>query len=1492
MKLISMHIDNFGCLHDYDYDFDDGLNVVLHDNGWGKTTMAAFLKAMLYGFDTKRSKDITENVRKRYLPWQGGNYGGTLDFEAGDVRYRISRTFGETPRFDKAKIVVLDTGVTAKISPDRIGETLFQLDASAFQRSVFVNQNGLSIAGAASSIHTRLNALVSQANDVAAFDGAVATLTEKIKKYEKTGGRGKIGEIARQITSAEQKREKLEAEIAQQDSARERISQLDKLITDIDNELGKKKQQLDEVSGEARKREAARKLLEELNKQIAELQQQMDAIQNDLGGHIPTPAEIDQVRRQKQSAAAIAQQLSELKQNCEKLEEDLAVLYEKYHHMLPTASELDEIQSIYGKLQGIRSSEMEVTDSAEAEPKGYTLIQAISDSDPDAVSRIQCVVDDQETLQDLIRDCKAAEQKLQSEQASWSDKKKRYTGYAEEVARLQAEIDERKLYAGETVDPVIHGLEELQKKERAAAQCVSEQEAAVRRGKADWADKKHRYASLQEEIDSIQPEAEQRSRFSPEKVDPVIAILEELQKQQQLVDVRTEELSGAALTEAQEALLAANMGDLPDTEEGSALLKKIRSIKQKNSDIQGLEARKAGEQSKVDTLQVSVDQLGTIVDTDGTVAEKPKKSSGVALITAGAVLTVIGVVLLFAVTPVMAVVAAIGVILVVLGVVRNKGYQAYKTHQASASQRQEHQKKKADLQTQLKAAQAVVADLQGQIDDLHHEIQKEQAEIDAWADTWMPGQAVTESAVSAYIEQTEQVAKLRKQKQDTAEKAQFVAEKTAYIDSERQKADTAFPEIARTSIAEALRFLRSAETEYKLYDSRLDTARKALESFFAETELTAEKLRAEELPELAERQTELDRANAELKACAEQRKAYDEIYPEMAGLSQEEALQCLRAKASDYRVIAGQLQKAERDLQKCGDETGLGQAQLPADEAPDLATWKNKYDKLSEELTRTVDAVNAALKPLNLNADVSHIMQAVREAEQLLNEYQQHSDRLKDRAARYARKQQQIDELQQKLDDRLALLQGNYADAAVPERLKLVREDVNSVASLEAKFADAEQDKKRQQEKRKAAENAVEAFQTAFGKFKPETEDILAEIHAKVSRYAELNASVRQLDKQKANADFTQDAAHTTPGAEESVLRDAIAQLEARRDSLRDEYTHKSDFIRQADCSLEQYPDVIQEIHDLYEQKQKAQNTLTMLKRTIQLIRQAKENLANRYLSRVERLFNQYIHIWLNNDTVRGILDMDFNVMMEENDKLHVAQGYSTGYCDMIDLCMRLALVDTLFEKEKPFLIMDDPFVNLDVDRLNIALELLHVMAAEKQIIYFVCHPIRAVETDKASVSRDAFVKLAEAARKTIEERRSVGTERRKVVRKLPKEMYKVVDAGTGVAIRPAQTDYTITNNIFSMNFVPDEAGAMKDHSYELFFIDAVGHVLNDRQLIEIRDGKLSMERVQFCLNTRDDSGEQFELMIRESGQADYEVVARIPFRAKLAFAGTFSFDF
>ena len=72
MRLIECNVKGFGALNDFRISFDEGVNVVMQPNGWGKTTLAAFIKAMLYGFDSKRVRDVMQNERLRYAPWSGG----------------------------------------------------------------------------------------------------------------------------------------------------------------------------------------------------------------------------------------------------------------------------------------------------------------------------------------------------------------------------------------------------------------------------------------------------------------------------------------------------------------------------------------------------------------------------------------------------------------------------------------------------------------------------------------------------------------------------------------------------------------------------------------------------------------------------------------------------------------------------------------------------------------------------------------------------------------------------------------------------------------------------------------------------------------------------------------------------------------------------------------------------------------------------------------------------------------------------------------------------------------------------------------------------------------------------------------------------------------------------------------------------------------------------------------------------------------------------
>ena len=81
MKLISCYIENFGKLNNQSYEFNEGINSICEENGWGKSTLATFIRVMFYGFLNEKSRNGITNERKRYKPWQGGGYGGKITFE-------------------------------------------------------------------------------------------------------------------------------------------------------------------------------------------------------------------------------------------------------------------------------------------------------------------------------------------------------------------------------------------------------------------------------------------------------------------------------------------------------------------------------------------------------------------------------------------------------------------------------------------------------------------------------------------------------------------------------------------------------------------------------------------------------------------------------------------------------------------------------------------------------------------------------------------------------------------------------------------------------------------------------------------------------------------------------------------------------------------------------------------------------------------------------------------------------------------------------------------------------------------------------------------------------------------------------------------------------------------------------------------------------------------------------------------------------------------
>ncbi len=196
MRLISCHIENFGKLSDRTVSFDDpsGITVLCEENGWGKTTLAVFIKVMFFGFDNDGKRNDVENERRHYKPWQGGAYGGQITFEAGEKRYILSRIFGAKSKDDEVRLVDADTMLeSADFSGENIGEELFQIDRTSFSRSFFISQNDCA-AGVTDRINAKLGNLADSTDDLNNYETAAKKLSDKLNALS---GRRKTGEIYR-----------------------------------------------------------------------------------------------------------------------------------------------------------------------------------------------------------------------------------------------------------------------------------------------------------------------------------------------------------------------------------------------------------------------------------------------------------------------------------------------------------------------------------------------------------------------------------------------------------------------------------------------------------------------------------------------------------------------------------------------------------------------------------------------------------------------------------------------------------------------------------------------------------------------------------------------------------------------------------------------------------------------------------------------------------------------------------------------------------------------------------------------------------------------------------------------------------------------------------------------------------------------------------------------------------------------------------------------
>lgn len=189
MKILKMRA-TFGKLQSAELALGEGLNVIEAPNEGGKSTWSAFLRAMLYGINTKeRDRQGYLAEKNRYQPWSGAAMEGSVEllWQGRSVTLRRGPK-GSTP-FGRFEAVYTGTAeLVPGLTGDNAGETLTGVPREVFERSAFVGQGGAAIDGAP-ALEARIAALASSGEEDVSYSQVERRLRDWLnrRKHNKTG---------------------------------------------------------------------------------------------------------------------------------------------------------------------------------------------------------------------------------------------------------------------------------------------------------------------------------------------------------------------------------------------------------------------------------------------------------------------------------------------------------------------------------------------------------------------------------------------------------------------------------------------------------------------------------------------------------------------------------------------------------------------------------------------------------------------------------------------------------------------------------------------------------------------------------------------------------------------------------------------------------------------------------------------------------------------------------------------------------------------------------------------------------------------------------------------------------------------------------------------------------------------------------------------------------------------------------------------------------
>ena len=203
MRIKNLRIESFGKLESVSVGLDDKITVIHGRNEAGKSSIASFIKYMLYGFDSSKKSSVSENQKKKYMPWDGSDCAGELTFEAADnnTYTAVRRTAARNQN------TVLDAN-DMPVTGDNAGDYFFGINENCYKKTAFIGQRDTAFTDDG-ELDSAIRNMVFSADESVDSQKALKKLEDIRKHYlGKAGRSGEIYELENELEALCAEREK------------------------------------------------------------------------------------------------------------------------------------------------------------------------------------------------------------------------------------------------------------------------------------------------------------------------------------------------------------------------------------------------------------------------------------------------------------------------------------------------------------------------------------------------------------------------------------------------------------------------------------------------------------------------------------------------------------------------------------------------------------------------------------------------------------------------------------------------------------------------------------------------------------------------------------------------------------------------------------------------------------------------------------------------------------------------------------------------------------------------------------------------------------------------------------------------------------------------------------------------------------------------------------------------------------------------------------